>query len=108
MIDGLDADDLLFEQVGSFGQEPQELQLCSRRTDEQNLVRVTKNGRDLLEEMGGVARVGAFGAGPFRVPMQAVLGRSDRFGLQAFCADAKDSSLLVIEPHYGLMSLHGD
>ena len=107
MVDGLDADDLCFEGGVTLGQKPQKLQLCGRGSDQEDLTGSSKRGRDVSEEMRPVARMLVLGARPLWVPMKMMFGRSDFLGLEVFGVDAKDARLLMIEPHDGLMSLHG-
>jgi hypothetical protein len=108
MIDGLEADDLSFEQMVLLAQEPQKLQLRSRRSDYENLVRVSQHGRNLLEEVSAVARVLVFGRGAFGVSVKMMFRRGDRFCLELFCVDAEDARLLMVEPHDCLMSDHDE
>ncbi|HVY31063.1 MAG TPA: hypothetical protein VHB79_31120 [Polyangiaceae bacterium] len=106
VVDGLDADDLRFECSVSLGQEPQKLQLCMRWSDQQDGVRVAKNGGNVLEEMRVVARALTVGAGAFGVSMKVVFGGDDGLGLQLLCVDAKDARFMVIEPNDRMTSVH--
>jgi len=107
VIDRLDADDLGFEPVVMFGQKPQKLQLGGRWSNEQDLISVAQHGSDVPKKLSAIAGVLMLGGGTFRVAMQMVLRRRDRLGLKFFCVDAEDARLLMVEPHDGLMSLHG-
>ena len=57
--------------------------------------------------MSRIARVRVLGSRALGVPMKVMLRRGDRFSLELFRVDAKDARFLMIEPHDGLMSLHG-
>lgn len=107
MVDGLDADDLRFERRVMRSQKPQELQLCSGGSDQENITGGSKRGRDVSEEVRHIARMVVLGAGSLRVPMKMMLRRRDLLGLELFGVHAKDTRLLMVEPHDGLMSLHG-
>jgi len=107
VVDGLDAYDLCFEPMLLLGQEPQKLQLCSRWSYHQDLVGLAKHRCDTSKEVSCVARVRMLGGRVLGVPMKVMLRRSDGLCLKLFCVDAKDARFLMIEPHDGLMSLHG-
>jgi hypothetical protein len=106
VIDGLDADDLCFQAAVLLAQEPQELQLCRRRPDHQDLVAVAKNGGDMPEEVGAVARVLVLGGWAFWVPVDMMFGRGDLLGLKLFCIDAENARFLMVQPNDGVVSVH--
>jgi hypothetical protein len=106
VIDGLDADDLGFERRCVFGDVAQEMKLRRGRANQQHLAGRAEDASDIMEEVGGVARVMALGRRTLGVSMNMVGWRGDGPFLEGSAADAKDARLLVIDPNDGVLETH--
>jgi hypothetical protein len=98
MIRGLDPDDALLERRRVFVEIPQEMQLRSRRSHDEDLLGARESLGDLGEEVVQVVGVMVLVGRPLGVAMEVVRGRPDKRLVKARGAYVKNARLLVIYP----------
>ena len=111
MIDGLDPDDARLERVSVRVEIAKEVELGSRRTDDEDLLRTFERSCDFEEKALGVVRVFLRARLSLRMSAVDVLRRGHRGFVELLGRDVEDPGFPVIDPRWryasSLRDLHG-
>src|SRR5258708_2528467 len=104
MIDGLDSDDFALERPVVLVHVPEELELRSGRSNDENRIGLIEESCDLMEEPLRVIGALSDPFGAFRMLVDVVLGGLDRGFFDPIRVDVEYPGFLVVDPDGGVLA----